>query len=811
MSKVSQEKDFQNIDDQVKENLEYFVRDYKIFVDTCSLMHPKFRKFAELIEPALIKFNNKLTVGKVQCDEIIKHQKSKDPTTRKRAIEAAKVINRLIHLNLLEVRNDPRDDFADNVYLTYIIKYQLQYNILLITQDNGLAHDVIEKVGNFDSVKTSKKSTARRINDFGHLAKYQWLKDEEELKNQVKQQNQNSSKKPSPAKTDTPNPKKAKPNNQAPKAKTQPKNDTNPKTSKPTLKPNPNNAQAKENHAPNKPQKPQGQETKALQGKHTQNEQKGSSARDLGPSRASNNSSNKSIQKPAPKVASKAPIKNTPKSENSQAFRIFQNITSINDDVLLVAHYPEEGDLIYTDAGPLNLRQKIAQGGEGAVYATDTAYVAKIYKPANNTMRRYEKIKRMLEHKLSCKGICFPVSKILNADHQFVGYLMPKAQGKTLQQTLLCKKKFLKDFPEWKKQDLIELCLTILKKIEYLHQHNIIIGDLNLSNILMVSPTEVYFVDTDSYQIEDLPCPVGTVPYTAPEIQKRNFSEFLRTLGNENFAVATLLFMIMLPGKTPYAQQGGEDQISNILSMDFPYPFAGQSNKRSPEGPWRYIWSHLSYDLKECFYNTFMKGGKYSTENQRLSAKQWIEHFHLYANSLSSMLKIDPMSGEIYPTRLKKLKDVEYVTCKICGEEVDPKYLTEGICSNCLKATIEFRPCKRCGQPVAYTNWDKYIKDKNKSDGNKRPPLYCPKCFSERNQVVYSVTCVECGKSFEIKRSEIEDFKERGWQLPKRCPDCRIKNNPNKSSGSNTHSQNTPQPQGGSILKALGKFFGFNW
>lgn len=82
------------------------------------------------------------------------------------------------------------------------------------------------------------------------------------------------------------------------------------------------------------------------------------------------------------------------------------------------------------------------------------------------------------------------------------------------------------------------LCITILKKLKYLHDRNVILGDINPNNILVVSPTEVYFVDTDSYQIEGFPCPVGTINFTAPEIQRKDFSTFLRTIGNERFAVA---------------------------------------------------------------------------------------------------------------------------------------------------------------------------------------------------------------------------------------------------------------------------------
>lgn len=92
-----------------------------------------------------------------------------------------------------------------------------------------------------------------------------------------------------------------------------------------------------------------------------------------------------------------------------------------------------------------------------------------------------------------------------------------------------------------------------MKKVDYLHERNIILGDINPANILVVSPKEVYFVDTDSYQIENFPCPVGTDNFTAREIQGKNYAEFLHMMGNEYFALATLLFMIIVPGKPPYS------------------------------------------------------------------------------------------------------------------------------------------------------------------------------------------------------------------------------------------------------------------
>ncbi|WP_220092232.1 hypothetical protein [Helicobacter sp. 16-1353] len=176
----------------------------------------------------------------------------------------------------------------------------------------------------------------------------------------------------------------------------------------------------------------------------------------------------------------------------------------------------------------------------------------------------------------------------------------------------------------------------------------------------MESPKKVYFVDTDSYQIGDFPCPVGTINYTAPEIQRKNFASFLRTIGNENFAVATLLFMIMLPGKPPYSHRGGENQIENIIQMNFPYRFEDKANNKEPDGSWRFMWSHLPYKVKKAFYHTFSKGGNYSTEDTRLSVTKWLKIFKFYIDLLDSgkFGTQDSMSLELFPTRYKRTRFV---------------------------------------------------------------------------------------------------------------------------------------------------------
>lgn len=480
---------------------------------------------------------------------------------------------------------------------------------------------------------------------------------------------------------------------------------------------------------------------------------------------------------------------NNTQSENiseDEKFKVCKNVTSIKDDRLNISSLPKENDTVYTSHGAIRLTKELGAGGEAVIYSTNTPFVAKIYKKENITRRKQEKIMRMLTKKIDCKGVCYPVDVIYNAQKQFVGFLMPTAKGKELQKSIFIKPLFQKNFPKWKKRDTVELCVTILEKIDYLHDRNIIMGDINPANILVVSTKEVYFVDTDSYQIEDFPCPVGTVNFTAPEIQRRHFSEFLRTMGNENFAVATLLFMIMLPGKPPYSQQGGEDPIANIINMDFSYPFGQKKNGKVPDGPWRFMWSHLTYQLKEAFYTTFKKGEAHSTEKSRLDVKTWLAYFRYYLDLLDNgtMGKQDSMSEELYPTRFKKNPKATYITCKLCKQEVDESRSTNGYCNDCLKKGDEYK-CARCSKKIIYTNRQKYVTHSKKHE-------YCPECFEWRQEVYTSSRCVDCGTRFEITNSEYDYFRQKGLDIPKRCKNCR--GNSGKSSRSiptyNTYSTN---------------------
>lgn len=661
-------------EEHAKSVLETYVREWKIFIDTCSLLHFAADKFWMNIIPLLRQYQAKVIIPLRSIEELEKHSKNTKKTDLAiNAKNTLKIIQQLITAGFVEIRGEKTDNFADNVFQVVFTKFRMTHKLLLITQDNDLAKDIILLNEN-RSVK-AKLVNVKRINQYGFLSGFSW--------------NDNSS-------------------------------DVQEKNS---------SSQAR-------------------------NEER--------------------------------------YIEPEEIFKVCTRVTSIKDIPMQVSHIPKEGEDVYTLHEPIRLLKELAAGGEGIIYSTNTHYVAKIYKKENNTKRKYEKIKLMLTKSIDCDGICTPVDALYNAQKEFVGYLMPKASGKELQKSIFIKPLFMKNFPDWKKRDTVELCVTILEKIKYLHDRNIIMGDINPNNILVVSPKKVYFVDSDSYQIEDFPCPVGTNNYTAPEIQRKHFSDFLRTKGNENFAVATLLFMIMLPGKPPYSQQGGEDPIANIINMDFSYPFGESSNKKTPDGPWRYIWSHLTYDLKKAFYNTFRKGGENSTEETRLSVDEWLPIFRYYLELLDSGRygNQDKMSEELFPTRHKKNPKVAYTTCKLCNNEVAENQCQNGICRECLKKGEVYR-CKKCGKEIIFSNYQKYIKNAKRYDT-------CQECFERGNQIRMTQTCIDCGRTFDISNNQYDYFIGKGLDIPKRCPQCRKikKNRSYENSYSSSYTSSTTKSNG---------------
>jgi len=375
-------------------------------------------------------------------------------------------------------------------------------------------------------------------------------------------------------------------------------------------------------------------------------------------------------QAPNPTVGPNANLstrKYTPRTQAAVASTVTPFLLPISpiterDQSIPVSTLPGETGVIKTESGrTIHLGTLISAGGEGSIYQTPiSGEVCKIYHRDKLTLLRRKKIELMVSRKILRSGISWPTELALNEDRQFVGFLMPRASGKTVQSTMFVKPVLEKTFPGWRRHDLLKLCIAFIEHVQYLHSLNVIVGDINPMNLLVTEDSsKLWIVDTDSFQIESFPCPVGTVNFTAPEIQGRSYSDYLRTKDHEYFAVATMLFMILHPGKPPYSQQGGGSPSDNIKAMDFPYWFRDDDQefggKNAPHGPWQNIWSHLPYHVKEAFHLAFRK-------NRRASIDEWLRICRKYL----AMLERGQVTPEIFPKAFK-IKDPIDVPCGKCS------------------------------------------------------------------------------------------------------------------------------------------------
>lgn len=460
-----------------------------------------------------------------------------------------------------------------------------------------------------------------------------------------------------------------------------------------------------------------------------------------------------------------------PKAEK---FTLAKEIINYPNEVLPLSEVASSGSSLVTDTGTnVILGKEAGKGGEGSIYITNIPnVVAKIYKREKLRKEKFEKLKLMVSKRLQYEGICYPQNLLFNKRNEFVGYTMPMAKGRELKHFLFIPKKVFENRnPDWTRKDLVQLGITILEKIQFLHNRNIILGDINPFNILVESPTNVYFVDVDSYQVEGFPCPVGTDNYTAPEIQSKNFQTFLRSFGHDYFAIATLLFSILFLGKSPYSQTGGDTNAENIKNMDFPYSYGKEERaENTPKGQWRYIWSNLPFKVKEAFYQTFQKGEPRTEEHSRIATEEWIQIMKRYHDDLSSgrLIKQDEIANDIFPARFKITGDnkKKLAPCRLCKQSFMPWQLNQGICRPCLNKGEDYH-CNRCSKELIFTNYEKYIRKMDKRFE------YCKDCSAHYRSTYMTNQCTTCYSNFTITYGEKEFFDKKGHNYPKRCLNCR--------------------------------------
>lgn len=397
---------------------------------------------------------------------------------------------------------------------------------------------------------------------------------------------------------------------------------------------------------------------------------------------------------------------------------------------------PGEGDEVQVysarGAGRVTLGKLLGEGGEGRVFEVvgQSNLVIKVLDSEHRTEHRRAKIALLTSRPLVARGIGFPIATVSNDDGEFLGYSMPRASGRPLQATVMRPARFRSTYPDWKKGDLVDICISFLEQVAYLHSLNILLGDINPKNLMVSANRDVWIIDADSWQLEGYPCPVGTPMFTAPTM-KGEYADRLRTPAEERFAIAVMLFMILITGQHPYNRAGTDGDITRLIEEGiFPYQLGEIPGVDQPEGQWRYMWSHLPKNVKTEFWNTFHRDGK--GYGRPPTAQKWLRLFADYKQYLDGPKNFDPQSNDVYPTRFKAMApDTPIYDCAQCGasmvgrwQNAKGTYWTPRLCDHCRQNQPR---CSDCGKP--------------------KPPgaLKDGRCRECNHKFNYAA-CVDCGK-----------------------------------------------------------------
>nr|WP_246484510.1 hypothetical protein [Marivibrio halodurans] len=250
----------------------------------------------------------------------------------------------------------------------------------------------------------------------------------------------------------------------------------------------------------------------------------------------------------------------------------------------------------YSDGAPVTLAERIADSGEAEIRAVAGTpdILAKIYhgtgRPAGPDRERAAKLAALIARPPADpslggfhRAFAWPTDVLRDAHGQAVGLLIPAVPGARGLTALGSTKLRRRKAAEINWHYLHALAANLSFAVDHAHAQGFVIGDLQPDNVLVDDRALVTLIDCDSWQIPDpraagappFPCPVGTEGFTAPELIGKNLKRAPRTPASDRFALAVLIFQLLL-GRHPWTGEwiGGGDpptRDSLIKSGDWPH------------------------------------------------------------------------------------------------------------------------------------------------------------------------------------------------------------------------------------------------
>lgn len=140
--------------------------------------------------------------------------------------------------------------------------------------------------------------------------------------------------------------------------------------------------------------------------------------------------------------------------------------------------------------------KEIARGGEGRVIDMDSNHVAKLYL---SNVKPIEEKKFYELYQLDSPMFIKPESLLYDFNKNIIGFSMRKVPKEFFPLVSLLNKVFCnrESITLSTKKEVIA---NLINGVQYAHQKQVIIGDLNPYNILVNKQGVVYFIDTDSFE-----------------------------------------------------------------------------------------------------------------------------------------------------------------------------------------------------------------------------------------------------------------------------------------------------------------------
>jgi DNA-binding helix-hairpin-helix protein with protein kinase domain len=282
--------------------------------------------------------------------------------------------------------------------------------------------------------------------------------------------------------------------------------------------------------------------------------------------------------------------------------------------------------------GPL-----LGRGGEASIYAVPgrTDLAAKIYH--NPTEEQAGKLAAMLTappvatpSRGQHVAIAWPVGRLLEVggEGHVIGYLMPRIDNAHLIWEFYNPGVRQEICPSFHHGSLLRTARNLAAVVRTLHECGYVLGDLNESNVLVTPQALVTAIDVDSFQTPGRDrlyrCRVGRPDYTPPELQDASFAEVDRRPEHDAFALAVLIFQLLMQGVHPFAGMcagdGEPESLPARIAAGF-WPYAWERTgpiQPSPHAPsWFVLPPSVQELLRRCFEDA------HAEPDLRPGAAQW--------------------------------------------------------------------------------------------------------------------------------------------------------------------------------------------